>query len=196
MFGSSPPPQSETTPFAPRSPYAIAKLAGYWATINHREAYGLHASNAIMFNHESPRRGETFVTRKITRAVAAIRAGLQDKLYLGNLEARRDWGYTPDYVEALVRMVERDTPGDYVLATGEQHSVAEFLALAFEAGGLGDPEPYVELDRRYLRPTEVDSLCGDASKAERELGWQPSVRFAELVERMVAADIEALGEAR
>jgi GDPmannose 4,6-dehydratase len=196
MFGSSPPPQSETTPFAPRSPYAIAKLAGYWATINHREAYGLHASNAIMFNHESPRRGETFVTRKITRAVAAIRAGLQDKLYLGNLEARRDWGYTPDYVEALVRMVERDTAGDYVLATGEQHSVAEFLALAFEAGGLGDPEPYVELDRRYLRPTEVDSLCGDAAKAERELGWQPSVRFAELVERMVAADIEALGEAR
>ena len=185
---STPPPQNETTPFHPRSPYAVAKVAAYWATVNYREAYGMFAVNGILFNHESPRRGETFVTRKITRAVARIKAGLQDKLYLGNLDAERDWGYAPDYVEAMWMMLQADEPDDYVIATGEKHSVREFLELAFAHAGL-DLGEHVEIDPRYFRPAEVDSLLGDASKASEKLGWEPKVRFEELVELMVDADI-------
>ena len=192
MFGSSPPPQSEQTPFHPRSPYAIAKLAAYWSTVNFREAYGLHAVNGIFFNHESPRRGETFVTRKISRAVARIKAGLQERLYLGNLDAKRDWGFAPDYVEALWRMMQLDEPEDLVIATGESHTVREFLELAFQHGELGDPEPYVEIDPRYFRPTEVDSLLGDSSRARELLGWEPTVTFEELVRIMVDADCAEL----
>ncbi len=188
MFGSSPPPQSEGTPFHPRSPYAIAKLTAYWSTVNFREAYGTFAVNGILFNHESPRRGETFVTRKISRAVARIKAGLQERLYLGNLDAKRDWGYAPDYVEALWKMMQRDEPEDLVIATGESHSVREFCALAFEHAELGDPERYVEIDPRYFRPTEVDSLRGDSSRAREVLGWEPRVGFEELVRIMVDAD--------
>jgi GDPmannose 4,6-dehydratase len=191
MFGSAPPPQSEATPFQPRSPYAVAKVAAYWTAVNYRDAYGMFVSNGIMFNHESPRRGETFVTRKISRAVARIKAGLQDKLYLGNLDARRDWGFAPDYVEALWQMMQLDEPADLVLATGENHSVREFLELAFSHAGL-DWEPYVEIDSRYFRPTEVKELLGDASKAGRVLGWQPKVGFEELVRIMVEADVAAL----
>jgi GDPmannose 4,6-dehydratase len=192
MFGATPPPQSETSAFYPRSPYAVAKVASHWIGVNYREAYGMHVSNGILFNHESPRRGETFVTRKITRAVARIKAGLQDKLYLGNLDARRDWGFAPDYVRAMQLIVARDEPGDYVIATGEMHSVREFCALAFEHAGLGDWEQFVEIDPRYYRPTEVDALEGDPSKARELLGWEPEVRFAELVEIMVDADIASL----
>ena len=192
MFGSSPPPQSERTPFRPRSPYAIAKLTAYWSTVNFREAYGIFAVNGILFNHESPRRGETFVTRKISRAVARIKAGLQRKLYLGNLDAMRDWGYAPDYVEALWMMMQREEPEDLVIATGQSHSVREFLTLAFEHAGLGDPDAYVEIDPRYFRPTEVDSLCGDASRAREALGWKPRVGFEELVRIMVDADVAEL----
>ncbi len=192
MFGSSPPPQSEDTPFHPRSPYAIAKLAAYWSTVNFREAYGAFALNGILFNHESPRRGETFVTRKITRAVARIKAGLQERLYLGNLDAKRDWGYAPDYVEAMWMMMQRDEPEDLVIATGESHTVREFCTLAFERAGLGDPEPYVEIDPRYFRPTEVDSLRGDSSRARKLLGWEPRVAFDELVRIMVDADCAEL----
>jgi GDPmannose 4,6-dehydratase len=191
MFGSSPPPQSETTPFHPRSPYAVAKVCAYWATVNYRESYNLFACNGILFNHESPRRGETFVTRKITRAVAYIKAGLQDKLYLGNLDARRDWGYAKEYVEAMWLMLQQPEPDDYVIATGEMHSVREFCQLAFQAVGL-DWERYVAIDPRYFRPAEVDALCGDASKARRVLGWQPRTRFADLVKLMVEADVKAL----
>jgi GDPmannose 4,6-dehydratase len=191
MFGSAPPPQSEATPFQPRSPYAVAKVAAYWTAVNYRDAYGMFVSNGIMFNHESPRRGETFVTRKISRAVARIKAGLQDKLYLGNLDARRDWGFAPDYVEALWQMMQLDEPADLVLATGENHSVREFLELAFSHAGL-DWGPYVEIDPRYFRPTEVKELLGDASKAARVLGWQPKVGFEELVRIMVEADVAAL----
>ena len=192
MFGATPPPQSEASAFYPRSPYAVAKVASHWLAVNYREAYGLHVSNGILFNHESPRRGETFVTRKITRAIARIRAGLQDKLYLGNLNARRDWGYAPDYVRAMQLMVAQDEPGDFVIATGEMHTVREFAAAAFEHAGLSDFEDYVEIDPRYYRPTEVDALQGDISKAREQLGWEPEVRFAELVRIMVDADIEAL----
>jgi GDPmannose 4,6-dehydratase len=192
MFGSAPPPQSETTPFQPRSPYAIAKLASYWAAVNYREAYGIHAANAILFNHESPRRGESFVTRKITRAVARIKAGLQDVLYLGNLEARRDWGYSPDYMDALWQVAQHDEPGDFVIATGESYTVREFLDTAFEHAGIGDWRDYVEIDPRYFRPTEVDYLLGDATKLRETLGWEPRVRFEELVQIMVDADIAAL----
>jgi GDPmannose 4,6-dehydratase len=192
MFGSSPPPQSERTPFRPRSPYGIAKVAAYWSTVNFREAYGKFAVNGILFNYESPRRGETFVTRKISRAVARIKAGLQEKLYLGNLDAQRDWGHAPDYMEALWMMMQRDEPEDLVIATGESHSVREFLALAFEHAGLGDWEPCVEIDPRYFRPTEVDSLRGDASRAREVLGWEPRVTFEDLVRIMVEADIEDL----
>ena len=191
MFGSAPPPQSETTPFHPRSPYAVAKVAAFWATVNYREAYGLFAANGILFNHESPRRGETFVTRKVTRAVARIRAGLQDKLYLGNLDARRDWGYAPDYVEAMWLMLQADEPEDFVIATGETHSVREFVEAAFEHAGL-EWEPHVEIDPRYFRPSEVDELLGDASKAAERLGWRPKVAFDELVKIMVDADIAEL----
>jgi GDPmannose 4,6-dehydratase len=191
MFGSAPPPQSETTPFHPRSPYAVSKVAAFWATVNYREAYGLFATNGILFNHESPRRGETFVTRKVTRAVARIKAGLQDKLYLGNLDARRDWGYAPDYVEAMWLMLQTEEPEDFVIATGETHSVRQFVEAAFEHAGL-DWEPHVEIDPRYFRPAEVDELLGDASKAAERLGWRPKVAFDELVRIMVDADVAEL----
>jgi GDPmannose 4,6-dehydratase len=193
MFGSAPPPQSETTPFHPRSPYAVAKVSAYWATVNYREAYGLFAVNGILFNHESPRRGETFVTRKITRALARIRAGLQDKLYLGNLEAKRDWGYAPDYAEAMWLTLQASEPDDYVVATGETHSVREFLEAAFGHAGL-EWEQYVEIDPRYFRPSEVDVLLGDASKARTKLGWEPKVGFDDLVRLMVDADVSALDD--
>ncbi len=195
LFGATPPPQNEETPMQPRSPYAVAKLYGYWMVRNYREAYGLFANNGILFNHESPRRGETFVTRKITRAVARIKFGLQKKLYLGNLEARRDWGYAPDFVEAMWLMLQQDTPEDFVIATGESHSVREFLAAAFSHADL-DWREYVEIDPRYFRPTEVDFLLGDADKARRILGWQPKVNFPELVRIMVDADLQALIDLR
>jgi GDPmannose 4,6-dehydratase len=192
MFGKAQEvPQRETTPFYPRSPYAAAKVHAYWATVNYRESYGLFGCNGILFNHESPRRGETFVTRKITRAVAAIKAGLQDKLYLGNLEARRDWGYAPEYVEAMWLMLQEDAPNDYVIATGETHSVREFLEVAFSCVGL-DWQRHVEISQRYFRPAEVDLLMGDASKAKRLLGWEPTIGFEALVRLMVDADIRAL----
>jgi GDPmannose 4,6-dehydratase len=191
MFGAAPPPQNEDTPFHPRSPYGVAKVASFWATVNYREAYGLFAVNGILFNHESPRRGETFVTRKITRAVARIAAGLQEKLYLGNLEAKRDWGYAPDYVEAMWLMLHADEPDDFVIATGETHTVREAVEIAFARQGL-DPDEYVEIDPKYYRPSEVDHLLGDASKAKAKLGWEPRVRFKELVELMVDADVAAL----
>lgn len=182
-------PQSESTPFYPRSPYACAKAFAFYSTVNYREAYGIHASNGILFNHESPRRGETFVTRKVTRAAAHIKLGLQDKLFLGNLEARRDWGFAGDYVYGMWQMLQQEQGDDYVLATGETHSVRELLDLAFERVEL-DWKRYVELDPRYLRPTEVDLLLGDASKAKRAFGWEPEVGFKELVHMMVDADLE------
>ncbi|MGY1456276.1 GDP-mannose 4,6-dehydratase [Streptomyces sp. SS8] len=191
MFGSTPPPQNETTPFHPRSPYGCAKVMAYWATVNYREAYGLHAVNGILFNHESPRRGETFVTRKITRAVARIRAGLQEHLYLGNLDAVRDWGYAPEYVEAMWRMLQRDEPDDYVVATGVAATVRDFLTAAFGSAGL-DWERHVRFDPKYERPTEVDALIGDASKANRLLDWSPKVRYDELARIMVEADVAQL----
>jgi GDPmannose 4,6-dehydratase len=191
MFGAAPPPQSEATPFHPRSPYGVAKVASYWATVNYREAYEIFAVNGILFNHESPRRGETFVTRKITRAVARIAAGLQDKLYLGNLDAQRDWGYAPDYVEAMWLMLQADEPEDLVIATGETHSVREAVEIAFARQGL-DPDEHVEIDPRYYRPSEVDVLLGDASRAREKLGWEAKVKFRELVELMVDADVAAL----
>jgi GDPmannose 4,6-dehydratase len=184
-------PQTELTPFYPRSPYGCAKVYSYWITVNYREAYGLHASNGILFNHESPRRGETFVTRKITRAIAHIKAGLQNKLYLGNLESRRDWGYAKEYVEAMWLMLQQDKPDDYVIATNENHSVREFLDVAFDYAKL-DWKQYVEIDARYFRPAEVDVLQGDYSKAKRELGWEPRTSFAQLARLMVDADIELL----
>jgi len=189
MFGSSPPPQNERTPFAPRSPYAAAKLYAHWTTINYREAYGMFAVNGIMFNHESPRRGATFVTRKITRAAAAIVTGKQTELYLGNLDARRDWGYAPDYVEAMWLMLQQDEPDDYVIATGESHSVREFLQEAFGLVNL-NPDDHVRSDPRYFRPTEVDELRGDASKARDKLGWKSRTSFKALVRLMVEADMK------
>jgi len=188
-------PQRETTPFYPRSPYASAKALAYYTTVNYREAYGMFACNGILFNHESPRRGETFVTRKITRAVAHIVAGKQKKLYLGNLDARRDWGFAGDYVEGMWRMLQHTEPDDYVLATGESHSVREFLDEAFSHAGL-EWKRFVEIDPRYFRPTEVDELVGDASKARRVLGWQPKVGFKELVRMMVDADVSAVKRGR
>src|SRR5881296_1601852 len=188
-------PQTETTPFYPRSPYGCAKVYGYWITVNYRESYGLHASNGILFNHESPRRGETFVTRKITRAVAHILAGLQDKLYLGNLDAKRDWGYAVEYVQAMWLMLQRDEPDDYVIATNETHSISEFLDVAFSHVGL-DWKKYVEIDPLYYRPAEVDLLIGDYSKAKRRLGWEPKTRFVDLVKLMVDADIKLLKDHR
>jgi len=182
-------PQRETTPFYPRSPYGVAKVCAHWATVNFREAYGLHASNGILFNHESPRRGETFVTRKITRAVGRIKLGLQDKLFLGNLDAKRDWGFAGDYVEAMWLMLQNEKPDDYVIATGETHSVREFLELAFKYVDL-DYQDHVKIDPRYFRPTEVDLLLGDASKARKTLGWKPKVGFEELMRMMVDADLE------
>jgi GDPmannose 4,6-dehydratase len=188
-------PQNELTPFYPRSPYAASKVYAFWITVNYREAYNLHATNGILFNHESPRRGESFVTRKITRAVAHIQAGLQDKLYLGNLDAKRDWGYAKEYVEAMWLMLQQDKPDDYVVATGETHSVREFLEEAFGHVGL-DWKQYVAMDERYLRPSEVDLLLGDASKAKRQLGWAPKTRFRDLVKLMVDADIKLLKDHR
>ena len=203
-------PQSETTPFYPRSPYAAAKLYAYWITVNYREAYGIHASNGILFNHESPRRGETFVTRKITRAAARIRVGLQEKTYLGNLSAKRDWGHARDYARGMWRMLQQDAPGDYVLATGRTTTVREFATLAFEAAGItlawegeGEDEKgydadtgacVVEIDPRYYRPTEVDILLGDAAKAREQLGWQPSTSLEAMAEEMVKSDLEAARE--
>jgi GDPmannose 4,6-dehydratase len=189
MFGATPPPQSETTPFSPRSPYGVSKVAAHWFAVNYREAYDLFICNGILFNHESPRRGETFVTRKVTRAVGRINQGLQDKLYLGNLEAKRDWGFTGDYVEAMWLMLQQQKPDDYIIATGEAHSVREFVELAFAAAGL-DWRRHVEIDERYLRPTEVDALRGDPTKVHTVLGWMPRVTFSELVNMMVEHDIE------
>ncbi len=192
MFGKvAEVPQTETTPFHPRSPYGCAKVFAYWLTVNYREAYGLHANNGILFNHESPRRGETFVTRKITRAVAAIKLGMQEKLYLGNLDARRDWGYAKEYVEAMWLMLQQDKPDDYVIATGETHSVREFLEEAFHCVGL-DWQKHVMHDIKYERPSEVDLLIGNPSKAKRVLGWEPKIKFKDLVRLMVDSDLETL----
>jgi GDPmannose 4,6-dehydratase len=191
MFGGAPAPQNEKTPFEPRSPYAAAKVYGYWVARNYREGYQLFACNGILFNHESPRRGETFVTRKITRAIARIKLGLQKKLYLGNLASRRDWGYAPEYVEAMWTMLQQDKPDDYVIGTGEAHSVEEFVQEAFSYLGL-DWGKYVEVDTKYFRPTEVESLLADASKARKALGWEPKVNFKKLVRIMVDADLQAL----
>jgi len=191
LYGSSPAPQSETTPFHPRSPYAVAKMYAYWITVNYREAYGLYACNGILFNHESPRRNETFVSRKITRAAARIKLGMQDRLYLGNLDAKRDWGYAKDYVEAMWLMLQQERPDDFVIATGESHTVRDFLDLAFGHVDL-DWKRHVEIDPKYFRPSEVDELRGDMSKARRLLGWEPKVRFPELVRLMVDADLDDL----
>lgn len=192
MFGDAKPPQNEETPFHPRSPYAAAKLYAYWMVNNYREGYGMYAVNGILFNHESPRRGETFVTRKITRAVAMIIAGLQRSLYLGNLDSKRDWGYAPEYVEAMWKILQQEKADDFVLGTGEAHTVREFLDEAFGYVGL-DWNKYVKIDSRYFRPTEVDYLLADASKAKRVLNWEPNIKFHELVRIMVDADLEALG---
>ncbi|NYJ05873.1 GDP-mannose 4,6-dehydratase [Petropleomorpha daqingensis] len=193
MFGATPPPQDELTPFYPRSPYGVAKLYAYWATRNYREAYGVFAVNGILFNHESPRRGETFVTRKVTRAVARIKAGMQKELYLGNLDAVRDWGYAPEYVEAMWRMLQHPEPEDFVIATNTAYTVRDFVELAFEHAGL-DWREHVRYDPRYERPTEVDALIGDATKAKTLLGWEPSVRTPELARIMVDADIQLLDD--
>ncbi len=195
MFGAAAPPQNESTPFYPRSPYAVSKVAAHWYAVNYREAYGLFISNGILFNHESPRRGETFVTRKITRALARIKLGLQSKLYLGNLDARRDWGYAGDYVDAMWRILQHSQPEDFVIATGQSHSVREFLELAGAYCGV-DWTRHVETDPRYFRPTEVAALCGDASKARRLLGWEPRVSFEELVKLMVDHDLELAQQER
>jgi GDPmannose 4,6-dehydratase len=191
MFGNAPSPQNETTPFRPRSPYAAAKVYAHWMTVNYREGYHLFACNGILFNHESPRRGQTFVTRKITRSIANIVAGKQQCLYMGNLDAKRDWGYAPEYVEAMWLMLQQETPADYVVGTGESHSVKEFLEEAFGYAGL-DWQKYVKIDPRYLRPTELDLLLCDTRKAKHQLGWEPKVKFKELVRIMVDADMEAV----
>lgn len=191
LFGSTPPPQNEYSEFRPRSPYAAAKLMAYWCTVNYREGYGLHASNGILFNHESPRRGETFVTRKISRAVAQISQGSSEKLYLGNLDAIRDWGYAKEYVESMWLMLQRDKPSDYVVATGVGASVKDFASAAFEHVGL-NWEDHVIIDSKYLRPTEVDALIGDPSKANLELGWKASTKWQELAKLMVDSDISLL----
>lgn len=193
MFGSTPPPQNESTLFHPRSPYACAKVFAYHCTVNYREAYGIFAVNGILFNHESPRRGETFVTRKITRSISRILAGLDQKLYLGNLDARRDWGYAKEYMEAAWRMMQHETPEDFVIGTGESHSVRDFVVAAFARAGITDWEPYVEIDPRYFRPTEVDSLIADISKAKQLLNWQPTTSFSELVHLMMDADLKLYG---
>lgn len=186
-------PQSEETPFRPRSPYAIAKLYAYWITKNYREAYGLFASNGILFNHESPRRGESFISRKISIGVAEIKKGIAKKLYLGNLDAKRDWGFAPEYVESMWNILQQDKSDDFVVATGATHSVREFLELAFSYAGLGDWQPYVEIDPQYFRPTEVDLLQGNPDKAKKQFGWQPKISFEELVKIMVDADFRKLG---
>lgn len=193
MFGSSPPPQNEKTPFHPRSPYGCAKVFAYHATVNYREAYNIFACNGILFNHESPRRGETFVTRKITRSVARIKAGLDKKLYLGNLDARRDWGYAPEYMEAAWLMLQRPEPDDYVIGTGEARSVKEFVEAAFKRAGIDNWQDYVEIDPRYYRPTEVEVLIADASEAKEKLGWEPKTKFDDLVKIMTEADFKNVG---
>lgn len=192
MFGASPPPQNEKTPFHPRSPYAAAKVFAYWTTVNYREAYNLFACNGILFNHESPRRGETFLTRKVTRALAQIKAGKQDKLYLGNLKARRDWGFAPEFVECQWLILQQEKPDDYVIGTGESHSVEEFVETAFGYVKL-DWHDYVEIDERYFRPTEVDDLKADISRAKKQLNWSSRITFHELVRIMVDHDLEAVG---
>jgi len=189
MFGAAPPPQNEKTPFYPRSPYGVSKAAAHWYAVNYREAYGLFICNGILFNHESPKRGETFVTRKVTRAVGRIAEGLQDKLFLGNLNARRDWGFAGDFVEAMWLMLQQPEPDDYVIATGQSHTVQELVELAFGEAGL-DWRPHVKLDPRYLRPTEVDALQGDAAKAREKLGWTPRVSFRDLIRMMVRHDLD------
>ena len=193
MFGSSSPPQNEETPFYPRSPYAISKVFSYHSVRLYREAYGMFGCNGILFNHEGPRRGATFVTRKITRAIARIKAGLDKKVYLGNLDAKRDWGFTPEYVEVMHLMLQQEKPDDFVIATGETHSVREFLEEAFQYAGYSDWKQYVEFDPRYLRPAEVEVLVGDGRKAKEVLGWQPKIKFKELVRIMIDADFRALG---
>ena len=195
MYGSAKPPQTETTPFHPRSPYAASKVAAHWYAVNYREAYGLFICNGILFNHESPRRGETFVTRKVTRAATRIKEGLQDKLFLGNLDAKRDWGFAGDYIEAMWAMLQQDTPDDYVVATGEAHSVREMVELAFGELGL-DWQKHVEIDPRYLRPTEVDFLQGDSSKAQKKLGWKPRMSFKALIQAMIAHDLDLARQER
>ena len=193
MFGNSPPPQNENTPFHPRSPYACAKVFSHNITRMYREAYGTFACNGILYNHESPRRGATFVTRKITRAIARIKAGLDKKIYLGNLEAKRDWGFAPEYVEAMYVLLQQEKPDDFVIATGETHSVREFLTEAFAYAGFANWQPYIEFDPRYLRPAEVEVLVGDATKAKEKLNWQPKIKFKELVRIMIDADFRSLG---
>jgi len=193
IYGRSPGPQNEKTPFQPVSPYAVAKLFAYWTTVNYRDSYGMYACNGILFNHESPRRGENFVTRKITRAIARIKHGLMDKLYMGNLNARRDWGYAPDYVEAMWMMLQQGKPDDYVIATGQTHTVREFLEEAFGYAGL-DYKKHVEIDKQYFRPLEVNTLQGDVRKAKKKLGWQPRMSFKELVRIMVDADMQEVEE--
>ncbi|MSU54835.1 MAG: GDP-mannose 4,6-dehydratase [Candidatus Staskawiczbacteria bacterium] len=196
MFGSTPPPQNEKAVFHPRSPYAVAKVFSFDMARMYREAYGMFACNGILFNHESPRRGETFVTRKITRGIARIKAGLDKKIYLGNLEAKRDWGFAPEYVEAMHAMLQQEKPDDYVIATGETHSVREFLEVAFTYAGLGDYRNYVEIDPRYFRPAEVELLVGDATKAKEKLGWQPKIKFSDLCKIMVDSDLKQLNISR
>lgn len=193
MFGNSPPPQNENTPFYPRSPYACAKVFSYHITRLYREAYGIFASNGILYNHESPRRGPTFVTKKITRAIARIKAGLDKKVYLGNLDAKRDWGFAPEYVEVMWLLLQQAKPDDFVIATGETHSVREFLGDAFNYAGLGSWESYVEINPRYFRPTETEMLIGDATKAKTKLRWNPKIKFKDLVKMMIDADFRALG---
>lgn len=187
-------PQNENTKFYPKSPYAFSKLLGFWATVNYRESYGMHTSNGILFNHESPRRGLEFVTRKISYAVARIRLGLDKKILLGNLDAKRDWGYAPEYVEAMWLMLQQTRPDDYVIATGEVHSVRELVERAFEVAGISNWQKYVEIDKRFMRPAESTNLCGDASKAQKVLGWKPKTKFEDLVRIMVEADINRLGK--
>lgn len=186
-------PQSETTPFYPRSPYAVAKLYAHWIVKNYREAYGVFASNGILFNHESYRRGETFVTKKITRAIARIKAGLDKKIYLGNLDAQRDWGFAPEYVESMWKILQHERPDDFVIATGESHSIKDFLEEAFQYAGMGDWSQYVEVADRYFRPTEVDILQGNIAKAKEKLGWEPKIKFRELVRIMIDSDFRNLG---
>jgi GDPmannose 4,6-dehydratase len=193
MFGAAAPPQNESTPFHPRSPYAVSKVAAHWYAVNYREAYGLFVANGILFNHESPRRGETFVTRKITRALARIKLGLQDRLYLGNLDAERDWGYAGDYVEAMWLMLQQPSPDDFVIATGESHSVREFLDTAAQYCGVDWPR-HVQTDPRYFRPTEVDAMRGDPGKARARLGWRPRVSFQQLIKMMIDHDLELAGQ--
>lgn len=193
MFGSEKPPQNEDTVFHPRSPYAIAKVFSFYTTQFYREAYGIFACNGILFNHESPRRGPTFVTKKITRAIARIKKGLDKKIYLGNLEAKRDWGFAPEYVEVMHSMLQQEKPGDYVISIGESHSVQDFLEAAFEYAGLGKWQDYVEFDSRYLRPAEVENLIGDNSRSKQKLGWEPKIKFDDLVKIMVDSDMRELG---